>query len=421
MKVKHLLIIFFALLFFTLIYITIEKFNGIKEQYKTIEPNLENYTAAEVLFLSYERMKIALLSPDNEDDFLTKNKIFDSKIKIFENKASNKESFFYDDEFIYLIKKVKEQSINLRLFHSIDVTKNKKTLNALNYMNDIHSTLMDIQEVAYKIQIRNFNKTKGIIKDNSSDTEIYSILCITLSFILIIVLWIHITKLKETLLKKNIFISAIYHELSSSIQKIQISSELIDIRSDAIMAEKYIKNIKLHSRKIFDQTRDILEYSKIELGNLVLSNSTFYVKDLLNESLTSCDEMNKNAFCIKCNSGEKFINADKQKLLSILINLIDNSIKNTNTGTIWITLKLLDSHLYINVKDNGCGFEIKKLESLYRPFNQGAEEDTKQGLGLGLTIIKSYVKIFNGKIRVKSKIGFGSSFLICIPTSVIPR
>lgn len=195
---------------------------------------------------------------------------------------------------------------------------------------------------------------------------------------------------------------------------------MIDMRNNIVMAEKYISNIKYHSNKIFHQTREILEYSKIEIGSLELTNSTFYIRDLLNESLSSCDEINQNTLITRSQSGEKLINADKQKLLSIIVNLIDNSNKNTKDGTTFISLKLLNSNIYIKIKDDGCGFNIKNLESLYRPFNQGAEKETRQGLGLGLTIIKSYIKILNGKIRVKSKVGVGSSFLICIPVSVVP-
>ncbi|KOC90171.1 sensor histidine kinase [Winslowiella iniecta] len=419
MKIKYFYILILILSFLTIIFITTNKFNGIKEQYNTIEPNLDNYSAAEVLFLSFERMKVALLSPMKNDDFLLKKKIFDSKIMILENKSNNHESFFHDTYFLTLIYKIKLQSSELSVLYADNVDSIDLTSDAIAYMNKMHSTLLDIQEVAYRIQIRNFNRTKDIIKDNSSDTEFYSLLCIVLSFILIMLLWRHITKLKDTLLKKNIFISAIYHELSGSIQKIQISSEMIDVHSNVVMADKYISTIKLHSNKIFHQTREILEYSKIEIGNSELNNLRFFIEDLVNEARVFCEEKNKNQLIVKSNSDKKIINADKQKLLSIIINLIDNANKNTQNGTIILTVKLLNSRLYMRVQDNGCGFDIKNLASLYHPFNQGAEKETRQGLGLGLTIIKSYVKIFNGKINVKSKPGSGSSFLICIPVIVI--
>lgn len=420
MKIKHLYIFILSLSFLALLFITTEKFNGIKEQYNTIEPNLDNYSAAEVLFLSFERMKISLLATDNNASFLLKKKVFDSKIMILENKSNNVESFFHDDEFLALIQKMKLQSHELSILYADNVNNTDLTAIAISYMNTMYTTLLDVQEVAYKIQIKNFNTTKELIKDNSSDTEFYSLLCIILSFTLIMLLWRHITQLKETLLKKNIFISAIYHELSGSIQKIQISSEMINVRSDIATAEKYISNIKLHSKKIFQQTREILEYSRIEIGHIELTNTIFSVGELVSEVSSYCDEKNKNQLITKINANTKSISSDKQKLLSIIINLLDNANKNTTDGTICLTVKLLHSRLYIRVKDNGCGFDIKKLASLFQPFNQGAEKETRQGLGLGLTIIKGYVKIFNGKINVKSKPGIGSSFLICLPVTVVP-
>ncbi|AUX73278.1 sensor histidine kinase [Erwinia pyrifoliae] len=414
MKRTYLYVIILALIFTVMIFSTINKFNGVREQYKTIEPNLDNYSTAEITILAFERMKVALLGTDNGDEFLIKKKIFDSKLKIIENKSNEPEDFFYDDEFLILLKKLKNQSNLLGTLYSEYSTGAIEKAKILAFMNDMQPTLTDLQEIIYKIQISHFNATKDIIKDNSSYTKYYALLCIFLSFILIMLLWRYITKLKETLLKKNVFISAIYHELSSSIQKIQLSSEMIDIHNDVFGATRYINNIKLHSNKIFHQTREILEYSKIEIGNIQLNESTFYLKDLIHEVTSSFDNTNGNAITINCTSKNGRIRSDKQKLLSIIINLMDNANKNTKNGTIYLSLKLVNSFLYLYVKDNGCGFDIKNINTLYRPFNQGAEKETRQGLGLGLTIIKNYVKIFNGKIRARSRLNTGSTFLVRI-------
>ncbi|UDJ85685.1 HAMP domain-containing histidine kinase [Erwinia amylovora] len=412
MKRTYLYVVILALVFTVMIFSTINKFNGVREQYKTIEPNLDNYSTAEITMLAFERMKVALLSTENNNEFLIRKKIFDSKIKILENKSDNNIDFFYDNEFLILIKKIRNQSEQLSMIYSANANIADRKLKTLSFMNDMQPTLTDLQEVIYRIQISHFYATKNIIKDNSTYTKYYALLCIFLSFILIMLLWRHITKLKETLLKKNIFISAIYHELSSSIQKIQLSSEMIDIHNDVFGAARYINNIKLHSNKIFHQTREILEYSKIEIGNIQLNESTFYLNDLLHEVASSFDNTNGNAVSINCTSKNRRIRSDKQKLLSIIINLLDNANKNTKNGTIYLSLKLVDSFLYLYVKDNGCGFDIKNINTLYRPFNQGAEKETRQGLGLGLTIIKNYVKIFNGKIRARSRLNMGSTFLV---------
>ncbi|CAO96178.1 sensor histidine kinase [Erwinia tasmaniensis] len=413
MKRTYLYMLILLLMFSVMIFSTINKFNSVREQYKEIEPSLDNYSTAEVTFLAFERMRIFLLSGGSLEDFSIKKKIFDSKIKILQNKSNSNTDFFYDDEFLILLKKIKDESEQLSAIYSTNANNPDRNVKALAFMPQMQSSMMDLQEVIYKIQIDHFNTTKNIIKDNSAYAKYYALLCIILFFVLIILLWRHITKLKQTLLEKNVFISAIYHELSGSIQKIQISSEMIDVSGDYTEAYRHIKNIKSHSEKIFHQTREILEYSKIETGNTRLNNSAFYLKELINESqLPFQNNNNNNVFIPRCTSKNKRIQSDKQKLLSIIINLLDNADKNTKNGRIYLSIKITGSHLYLRVKDNGCGFDIKKLNTLYRPFNQGAEKETRQGLGLGLTIIKNFVKIFNGKIRVKSRQNMGSTFLI---------
>ena len=73
----------------------------------------------------------------------------------------------------------------------------------------------------------------------------------------------------------------------------------------------------------------------------------------------------------------------------------------------------------MRVKDTGIGFNVKNLDRLYKAFNQGVERETRQGLGLGLTIIKNYVTTMKGTIKAKSVEGVGSSFLIRIPVKLI--
>ncbi len=94
MKRTYLYVVILALVFTVMIFSTINKFNGVREQYKTIEPNLDNYSTAEITMLAFERMKVALLSTENNNEFLIRKKIFDSKIKILENKSDNNIDFF---------------------------------------------------------------------------------------------------------------------------------------------------------------------------------------------------------------------------------------------------------------------------------------------------------------------------------------
>ncbi len=86
-----------------------------------------------------------------------------------------------------------------------------------------------------------------------------------------------------------------------------------------------------------------------------------------------------------------------------------------------MNVKICNDRLYLLVKDNGIGFNVKNIDKLYKAFNQGLERETRQGLGLGLTIIKNYVTRMKGAIRVKSTEGTGASFFICLPIKSVEK
>lgn len=404
-----------GLLFVIAVFLTVEKFNGIEEQYKSMEPNLDNYSTAEILFLAFERSRIAVYHVDQPADFEIKKSIFDSKLNILKNKSQTVNSFYYGNDFLNILNTLQTQNAELDQLYAAQAPGNARLAAVLKKMDEIQPTLIDLQEIIYRIQIEKFNKITEIIHDNSSCTELAALASIFLLFALVSLLWRHITKLKTTINDKNIFISAIYHELSASIQKIQISRDMIDIRGELASAENYLNNIAFHSDKLYQQTRDILEFSKIEIGNVDLTLSNFKLPDLLDEVLHHFAEKNGNRLITRISSTDILIKTDKQKMTSVINNLVDNANKNTVNGDIHLSLKLYGNRVFIKVCDTGCGFDLKKLNLLYQPFNQGVKSETRQGLGLGLTIVKSHLKTLNARIKVKSTIDVGSSFFVSIP------
>ncbi|MGV3345582.1 sensor histidine kinase [Enterobacteriaceae bacterium LUAb1] len=399
--------------------IAIVKFNNLKEQYSHIEPNLDNYSVAEIIFLSFERMRNSLLSQQTIDEYLIKKKIFDSKIAILENKSNTKKAFFYDSRFIAELTKLKKENKILDLIYQKHEGRKDTQERILNQLKLMEYTLLDLQERIYEIQIKKFSYTQRIIQDSTGDTEKLALLCISLIFFIFLLLWLNMLRLKITLKNKNIFISAIYHELSSSIQSILIAA---DILSQDVVIKKnqnILNKILFHSSKLLNQTKEILEYSRIEIGKADVKNVLFNIQKLTDEVLFSINIKNDNNIIIRKNLESINIFSDKQKVFSILNNLIENANKNTYRGKIIVSLKILQGKLYMCVADNGDGFDIKTIKNLYKPFNQGAEKNTRQGLGLGLTIIKEYTKQLNGKIRVRSIRGQGSIFIVCIPVSHI--
>lgn len=109
---------------------------------------------------------------------------------------------------------------------------------------------------------------------------------------------------------------------------------------------------------------------------------------------------------------------DPNRLQQILVNLVTNSIKFTETGGIWIRLFTPDpAHWVIEVKDTGIGIAADQQGRIFDPFGQIEDLTTRQhgGIGLGLTIVKNLVTLMAGEIHLTSQPGHGTLFTIILP------
>ncbi|CAI1215465.1 sensor histidine kinase [Serratia ficaria] len=399
-------------------------FGSVKERYKQIEPNLDNYSVAEILFLSFERTKTALLQgeEDNYDSFMLKKKIFASKIAILESRSTLSDSFYYDEEFIKTVAVLKRQyaeldQLSVELLHG-----KKKRADILSFMDKMEVTLVDIQEVIYKIQIRNFTEVKNIIKDNSGKTELFAMFSLVLIFLMMFLILKNAFSLKKMVKNKNIFISSIYHEIAGSTQAIVIAADIMEHELVQDALKKEARLISHHGNKIAEQTREVMDYSRIEMGEVKVNDSLFSLNDVVDDAVAAVGGgEGRNKFIVRYSSYAGKIHADKYKLYRILVNLLGNADKYTHRGSVIVNVKICNDRLYLLVKDNGIGFNVKNIDKLYKAFNQGLERETRQGLGLGLTIIKNYVTRMKGAIRVKSTEGQGASFFICLPIKSVEK
>ncbi|HID3657347.1 TPA: sensor histidine kinase [Serratia marcescens] len=408
-------------IFSLLILLIAINFGGVKERYKQIEPNLDNYSVAEILFLAFERTKTALLLSENNDydAFLIKKKIFYSKIQILESRSTFSDSFYYDDEFIKNVTLLKQQYRTLDDLCAGLLVGQKNKADILSYMDDIEGTLVDIQEIIYRIQIKNFTEVKGIIQDNSSKAEMFALFSLMLVFLMMFLVLRNAFSLKEIIKNKNIFISSIYHEIAGSTQAIVIAADIMEHELAQEELKKEARLISYHGNKITEQTREVMDYSRLEMGGVKVNISTFRLNEVVDDAMTSISAGRGNRIVVRRSSYVGLICSDKYKLYRILANLLSNADKFTHHGAIILNVKVCHGNLYLWVKDTGIGFNVDNLERLYKAFNQGVERETRQGLGLGLTIIKNYVTTMKGAIKVKSVEGVGSSFLIRIPVKLI--
>ncbi|CAI1889484.1 sensor histidine kinase [Serratia entomophila] len=398
-------------------------FGNVKERYKQIEPNLDNYSVAEILFLSFERTKTALLLGDEDsyDSFMLKKKIFSSKIAILESRSTFSDSFYYDKEFLNTVALLKRQYAELDQLGAELLNGTKTRADILSFMEEMEITLIDIQEIIYKIQIRNFTEVKDIIKDNSGKAELFAMFSLALIFLMMFLILKNAFSLKEIVKNKNIFISSIYHEIAGSTQAIVIAADIMEHELIQDELKKEARLISHHGNKIAEQTREVMDYSRLEMGEVKVNDSLFSLNEVVDDAVSAVSGEGRNQFVIRHSSYAGEIHVDKYKLYRILVNLLGNADKYTHCGRVILNVKVCNNRLYLLVKDNGIGFNVKNIDKLYKAFNQGVERETRQGLGLGLTIIKNYVTRMKGSIRVKSAEGKGSSFLICLPIKSVEK
>ncbi|WP_111708691.1 hybrid sensor histidine kinase/response regulator [Lutibacter citreus] len=222
---------------------------------------------------------------------------------------------------------------------------------------------------------------------------------------------------------KTAFLHNMSHEIRTPMNGILGFSNLL--KNPNLSEEKqrsFIDIIVKSGERMLNTLNDLMDISKLETGQVQLN----YVDTNINEELEILhsfflpEASNKNLQLklIKPKEINKIIiNIDRDKLFAILSNLIKNAIKFTNTGSIELGVKLIDGYLIFNVSDTGIGIPKVLQSSIFDRFIQVDLPcgQVHQGSGLGLSISKSYVKMFGGEIWIESTENIGSSFYFTVP------
>ena len=230
-------------------------------------------------------------------------------------------------------------------------------------------------------------------------------------------------KAEESDRLKSAFLSNMSHEIRTPMNGILGFTELLKepgLTGDE--QEKYIEIIRKSGERMLDTVNDIIDISKIDAGQMELSNSNVNIK----EEISSLYEFFKEEASFKglnmnltdnFPSGNMLIQTDRNKLNSIISNLIKNAIKYTDKGNITILCDKQDSQLVVKVSDTGIGISGDRIRSIFNRFEQADISDVhaREGSGLGLSISQAYAEMLGGTISVDSKPGKGSVFTVSLP------
>lgn len=220
-------------------------------------------------------------------------------------------------------------------------------------------------------------------------------------------------------LKSN-FLANMSHELRTPLTGILGISEYLTEELQGTEYQEMVESIHGSGKRLLQTLNLILNLSKIESEKYEIRKQTISISKVIKEIhslfLKTAEKRGlKLIIDLKIN-GQLFI-TDEKLFRDILINLVENAIKYTLSGSVIIEAKKINGLLIISVKDTGIGISKEKIDLIFEPFRQVSEGIGRsfEGTGLGLTITKKYVETLNGNISVQSKLGEGTCFTIEFP------
>ncbi len=214
------------------------------------------------------------------------------------------------------------------------------------------------------------------------------------------------------------FSDIISHELRTPLSMIKESITLMLDRVPGEINEQQSRILSISKENIDRLARlinDLLDMSTIESGKLVLIKKRLEVLNLIKEAVSIFEARAKEkGLELRINHPERSVEiyADEDKIIQVLIILIDNAIKFTSKGYIEINILDLQHGVEISVEDTGMGISKKDLPRVFDKFTQFGRESGpgKKGTGLGLSIAMGIMKLHRGEFWVKSELGRGTIF-----------
>lgn len=224
---------------------------------------------------------------------------------------------------------------------------------------------------------------------------------------------------------KSSFLANMSHELRTPLNAIYGMTELLEKSKLDDFQEDSVTTIRHASEKLISIVDDLLNYSKIDSGNLDINETEYKFSDLLERAETymaeQLDERNIN-FEVNVGAGiPSKLYGDYEKVYTILKNILSNASKFTEKGKIILDISFNifaenNMKLIFKVRDTGIGIKPTDMKKLFKSFSQVDDKTNRkiQGTGIGLALSKQLANLMNGDIEVHSEYGFGSCFEISV-------
>jgi adenylate cyclase len=233
----------------------------------------------------------------------------------------------------------------------------------------------------------------------------------------------------QSTLAKSRFLATMSHELRTPLNAILGYTELI---LDSVYGEvpekarSVLDRVQRNGRHLLGLINDVLDLSKIEAGQLNLSLSDYSLKSVIQTVFSAVEPLaSEKQIALRIDVAPELPqgHGDERRLTQVLLNLVGNAIKFTDSGEVSIKGSSANGAFTIAVHDTGPGISEADQAKLFQEFQQADNSITRKkgGTGLGLAISKRIIEMHGGKIWVESVVGHGSKFSFTLPVSVEQR
>ena len=224
---------------------------------------------------------------------------------------------------------------------------------------------------------------------------------------------------------KEMFLSVMSHEIRTPLNAVIGMSHILMDDDPRESQKENLEILSFSAQNLLALINDILDYTKIETGNMALENSNVNLKELVSHTLNSLQfKTEEKELVLKSEIDHRipeFVIGDNTRLYQILINLLGNSVKFTEKGEVKLKLDLLEENansvrVRFEVSDTGIGIANDKKDYIFNAYTQASSDTTRKygGTGLGLAITKRLLELHHSEIHLESELGSGSVFSFII-------
>ncbi len=227
---------------------------------------------------------------------------------------------------------------------------------------------------------------------------------------------------------KVMFLTNMSHELRTPLNAIIGFTEvLLETGGEKKLSDLQIdrlRRILKSGQHLLELINSLLDLSKIEAGQMEVHQTNFQFENLLQDVMEwmepLLDEKSLQHELIFLSDEPMIIYSDSGKIRQVLINILGNAIKFTESGG---HIKVSCIHdlngVSIDIRDTGCGITLDQQQQIFEVFHQANPSGALKGTGLGLALVQSMMELLGGSVSLKSKLGKGSTFTLFFPTSSI--